>query len=79
MQDFNDYMKKIDYLVWSNPLTVHPPISQLGKCTLKASYKPIPREKYRNTLLSLPKEEIEKMYNEAMQRRIEQSEAEERG
>ncbi len=45
MKDLDDLMKKIDYLVRSNPLTIHPPLSQLGKPELKSSYKPISKEK----------------------------------
>jgi hypothetical protein len=41
MKDFDDLMKKVDYLVRINPLTIHPPLSQLGKPALKSSYKPI--------------------------------------
>lgn len=79
MKDFDDLMKKVDYLVRINPLTIHPPLSQLGKPGLKSSYTPISKEKARSDLLKLGTEEIEKIYNETIQRQKEKNEKEEKG
>ena len=78
MTDFDDLMKKVDYLVKINPATIPPPLSQLGKPALKPSYKYIPKEKARRDLLKLGREEIEKLYKEAISRQIKQREKEEK-
>ncbi len=76
--DFDDLMKKIDYLVRVNPAIIHPPLSQLGKTVLMPSYKPISKEKARRDLLKLGPEEIEKLYNEEILRQREEREIEEK-
>jgi len=78
LNDFNEFMKKVDYLVRINPTTIRPPLSQLGKPSIKSSYKFLSKEKARQALLELPKEEVERLYDEEIKRQIAQSEAEEK-
>lgn len=77
MTDIKDLMKKVDYLVRINPSTIHPPLSQMGKPSVKASYKPISKEKARLELLKAGPEEIERLYNLEIKNQIENNEREE--
>lgn len=68
MIDFDNLMKKIDYLARINPAIIHPPLSPLGKAALKPSHKPMSKEQARK----LSPDGIEKLYDEEISRQREQ-------
>ncbi len=72
MIDFDNLMKKIDYLARINPAIIHPPLSPLGKAALKPSHKPMSKEQARKALLKLSPDGIEKLYDEEISRQREQ-------